>query len=45
MIKNISGEKWNPFQFKGHKTMRNKYAISSRRIATTPKTLSKTERF
>lgn len=35
MIKNISGEKWNPFQFKGYKTMRNKYAISSQgRIAS-----------
>lgn len=40
MIKNIPGEKWKPFQFKGHKSMRNKYAISSQgRIASFTKDL------
>lgn len=35
MVKNIPGEKWEPFRFKGHKSMRNKYAISSQgRIAS-----------
>ncbi|HEY9340938.1 MAG TPA: HNH endonuclease [Hanamia sp.] len=29
MIKKINGEIWKPFQFKGHKLLRNKYAISS----------------
>lgn len=35
MIKKIPREEWKPFRFKGHKTMRNKYAISSHgRIAS-----------
>jgi hypothetical protein len=29
MIKKISGEKWNLLQFKGFKTLRKKYAVSS----------------
>lgn len=29
MIKKKAGEKWEPLRFKGHKEMRNKYAISS----------------
>lgn len=29
MIKKTTGEKWEPFRFKGYKGMRNKYAISS----------------
>lgn len=41
MIKKIAGEKWKPFQFKGYKTMRNKYAISSMgRIASYRKDLN-----
>lgn len=29
MIKKINGEIWKPLQFKGHKLLRNKYAISN----------------
>lgn len=35
MIKKIAGETWKPLTFKGHKSLRNKYAISSHgRIAS-----------
>lgn len=35
MIKKLPREEWKPFRFKGYKTMRNKYAISSQgRIAS-----------
>ena len=29
MVKKIAGETWKPLTFKGHKALRNKYAISS----------------
>ena len=41
MIKNIRGEKWEPLRFKGYKSMRNKYALSSEgRIASYKKDLN-----